>query len=135
MTLRASSFLRPDAVAGNPHASSIDRRVRKVLQAIEADPACELQDLARMVSLSTSRLSHLFKTATGVSLQSFHSDARLEKAAELLQSTHMPLKEISYYVGYRHAPSFVRAFRTKVGASPHDYRSRQRISLSDSEFG
>jgi AraC family transcriptional regulator, arabinose operon regulatory protein len=131
----AKSFVRAQALGANPHASHIDSRVRKVLQAIEADPSCEIQDLAQMVNLSNSRLSHLFKSTTGISLQSVLSDARLQRAAELLQSTDMAVKEISYHVGYRHAPSFVRAFRNKVGASPNDYRSRQRVPLSDSEPG
>jgi AraC-like DNA-binding protein len=37
----------------------------------------------------------------------------------------MPIKEISYYAGYRHAPSFVRAFRNQFGASPSEYRNAQ----------
>ena len=74
------------------------------MQAIETDPARDLRDLARMVNLSSSRLSHLFKATTGVTLQRFLSLRRLEAAAELLQSTEMPIKEVSYSVGYRHAP-------------------------------
>ena len=38
-----------------------DHRVRKVIQAIETDPSHDIQGLARMVNLSTSRLSHLFQ--------------------------------------------------------------------------
>ncbi len=135
MSREAGSFLRREAGRSALQARPIDRRVQKVLDAIEGDPSCEVEDLALMVNLSRSRLSHLFKAATGVSLQSFLSSLRLKRAAELLQSTDMPIKEISYYVGYRHAPSFVRAFRNKVGSSPNDYRSRQRVGLSDSEFG
>jgi len=114
---------------------AVDHRVRRVVEAIEADPAQDIQDLAHMVNLSSSRLSHLFKAATNSSLQSFLAQQRLARAADLLQSTGMPVKEVSYSVGYRHAPSFVRAFRNKFGASPNDYRSRQRMVLSNSEFG
>lgn len=131
----AKSFDRREVPGAGPQASPTDRRVQKVLQAIEADPSREIQELAQMVNLSSSRLSHLFKSATRVSLQSFLSDARLRRAAELLHSTDMPVKEISYHIGYRHAPSFVRAFRSKLGSSPNDYRNRQRVVLSDSEFG
>jgi AraC family transcriptional regulator of arabinose operon len=110
----------------------LDPRVRKVLHAVKLDPSLNLQDLAYMVSLSSSRLSHLFKSSTGSSLQNYLSSWRLEKAAEVLQSTEMPVKEISYFVGYRHAPSFVRAFRKKYGFSPNDYRNQQRLMLSNS---
>ncbi|HTV65911.1 MAG TPA: helix-turn-helix transcriptional regulator [Bryocella sp.] len=135
MSREAYSLLRREAASAGLQAQSADPRVGKILRAVEDDPFCEVEELASRVSLSRSRLSHLFKAATGVSLQTFLSDLRLQRAAELLQSTDMPIKEISYQVGYRHAPSFVRAFRNKVGSSPQDYRSRQRAVLTDSEFG
>ena len=134
MSERAKLSARPQAI-GRSGRLPADHRVRKVMQAIEEDPSLEIQDLAKMVNLSSSRLSHLFKTTTGSSLQSFLSNWRLEAAAELLQSTEMPIKEVSYCLGYRHAPSFVRAFRNKFGASPNDYRAQQRLMLSDSRFG
>ncbi len=134
MSREPHSFVRRQAVGASLGAQPADHRIERILRAIEEDPFCEMQELASLVNLSRSRLSHLFKAATGVGLQTFVSDLRLQRAAELLQSTDMPIKEISYQVGYRHAPSFVRAFRNKVGSSPHDYRSRQRVVLSDSEF-
>jgi AraC family transcriptional regulator, arabinose operon regulatory protein len=121
----------PGKAIGDQHREA-DYRVRKVLSAVKMDPALDIQGLAHMVSLSSSRLSHLFKTSTGSSLQNFLSNWRLEKAAGLLQSTEMPVKEISYFVGYRHAPSFVRAFRKRYGYSPNDYRNQQRLMLSNS---
>jgi AraC family transcriptional regulator of arabinose operon len=117
---------------GHSERVAADHRIRKVMQAIEADPSLDIPGLARMVNLSSSRLSHLFKATTGFSLQTFLSNARLAASAKLLQSTEMPIKEISYSVGYRHAPSFVRAFRNKFGSSPNDYRNQQRLLLSDS---
>ena len=95
-----------------------DYRIRRVMQAIEADPSQDIRALARMVNLSSSRLSHLFKIATGTSLQSYLSNWRLEAAAALLQSTETPIKEVSYSVGYRHAPSFVVPFGTDTVAVP-----------------
>ncbi len=117
---------------GREHPQPPDGRVLRIAQAIEADPSVTIAELARMVNLSSSRLAHLCKATTGINLQSFLSSRRLGKAAELLESTDMPIKEISYSVGYRHAPSFVRAFRSKFGSSPNDYRSQQRLLLSNS---
>ena len=102
----------------------MELRIRKVLQATKSTPTVEIQDLAAMVSLSSSRLSHLFKAETGMSLQSFLSNCRLAIAEDLLRSTAMPIKEISYSAGYLHTPSFVRAFRNRFGTSPTAYRGR-----------
>jgi AraC-like DNA-binding protein len=129
MFLRAQSA-RPSTMIGNRRMSHsplpTDDRIRRVLQAIESNPEHSIQELSDMVNLSSSRLSHLFKTATGFSLQTFLTNCRLQLALDLLHSTEMPIKEISYRAGYRHAPSFVRAFRNKFGASPSGYRSEQQ---------
>ncbi len=133
MSERAKSSFRPGSTAHS--GTPADHRLQRVMQAIEADPSLDIHDLAHLVQLSSSRLSHLFKAANGFSLQTYLSNCRLKTSAELLQSTEMPIKEVSYAVGYRHAPSFVRAFRNKFGSSPTDYRNQQRLLLSDSRFG
>ncbi len=48
------------------------------MEAIEADPSLTIQDLAAMVNLSGSRLSHLFKATSGFSLQTSLSNCRLQ---------------------------------------------------------
>ena len=104
-----------------------DERIRLILQAITADPSCNIAALARMVSLSSSRLSHLFKLETGFSLRDFLIDCRLERAALVLTRSAASVKEVSYNVGYLHPPSFVRAFRNKFGCSPRQYRAQQQV--------
>lgn len=100
-----------------------DRRVQHILRSIERDPSQDIATLARLVDLSSSRLSHLFKLETGCSLQTFLVSCRLKKAAELLRRNQSAVKEVSYNVGYAHPPSFIRAFRRKFGCSPSEYRS------------
>ena len=114
-----------------------DQRIAAILQAIDADPASDVTALAQVAHLSRSRLSHLFKREVGRSLHSYLANCRLEKAAELLKQTETPVKEVSYIVGYRHAPSFVRAFRKKFGCAPNDCRSQTGANLvfQDSRFG
>jgi AraC-like DNA-binding protein len=103
-----------------------DFRIQKVLQAIKADPTVRISDLASQVNLSNSRLSHLFKTQTGLSLIVFLANKRLERAADLLRDTEMRVKEITYSIGYCQEPSFNRAFRKKFDCSPLSYRKQQR---------
>ena len=129
MSLSAQSALRLKAnvIRGRqPSPLPSDHRVRALLQAIEANPGQSIYELSRLVNLSSSRLSHLFKEETGLSLQSFLTSRRLAIALHLLHSTEMPIKEISYHAGYRHAPSFVRAFRNQFGVSPSGHRTGQQ---------
>ena len=100
----------------------VDRRIEYVLGAIESDLSRDISELARMVNLSPSRLSHLFKQGTHRSLRGYLTRRRLETAATLLLQSETSVKEVSYSVGYSHSASFTRAFRKSFGTSPRDYR-------------
>jgi two-component system, response regulator YesN len=113
-------------------ASPRDFRIQAILQTIESDPTESVRDLAQRVNLSSSRLSHLFKAKMGLSLTIFLAERRMEKAADLLRSTEMRIKEITFIVGYQQEPSFVRAFRKKFECTPTSYRHQQRLRLRNS---
>ena len=51
-------------------------------------------------------------------------EARLLKAATMLEETDAPLLEISLMLDYENASSFTRAFRRWTGVSPREYRHR-----------
>ena len=103
-----------------------DYRIRQVLESVEEDPSRTILELANSVSLSSSRLGHLFRLQVGIDLSSFVRSARFEKAAKLLQETELSIKEIAAKVGYRHASSFDRGFEKRFSATPADYRRTRR---------
>lgn len=99
-----------------------DGRLRKLLQMMEDDPACTIHDWALAFNLSYSYLSHLFKQATGVSLGQVIQEQRLQRAAHLLATSNMSIKEIASAVGYEHTSSFTRAFERRFERGPRSYR-------------
>lgn len=110
-----------------PRIRSSDYRIQEVLHCLERHPVKTVEELAGLVSLSGSRLGHLFKAEVGVSLDSFLTKVRVDKGAQLLKDTHMQVKEIAATVGYRQAPSFDRAFKNKFKISPAGYRRLKRL--------
>jgi AraC family transcriptional regulator of arabinose operon len=105
-------------------------RVLKVLAEIEEmlrerDVASEC---ARRAGLSESRLSHLFKAATGWTLRDYRSGVRLEVGRQLLASSSLSIKEIAAQVGM--SPThFSRAFKAALGRPPRAYRLGVRGNL------
>jgi transcriptional regulator GlxA family with amidase domain len=99
-----------------------ERRLRRVLERVQADPLRSVADLAREVCLSPAHLQRLFKQETGVHLSALLSESRLRNAAQLLTTTDMEIKEVAYLAGYQHHSSFVRAFQRRFGLSPKQYR-------------
>jgi transcriptional regulator GlxA family with amidase domain len=101
-----------------------DSRLRKLLELMEADPRGRIQAWALTVNLSHSHLQHLFKQATGKALGRALTEKRLQRAAQLLASTNLSIKEIAYAVGYEHTSSFTRAFERRYQHAPRHYRMR-----------
>jgi len=95
-----------------------DIRLRKLLQLMESDPRGKTQNWAIAFNLSNSHLRHLFKRATGMALGQALTEKRLQKAAQLLASTTMSIKQIAYASGYEHTSSFTRAFQKRFEKAP-----------------
>jgi AraC-like DNA-binding protein len=109
-----------------------DERLRKILEIIESGSLCTIGDLALEFNLSASHLQHLFKAQTGSRLGRRLVEQRLHRAALLLLQSNMSVKEVAFAVGYKHPPSFVRAFERFFEQAPGHYRqemlTERRIS-------
>ena len=81
--------------------------------------------LAEAVGLSPSRLSHLFKRTTGLSVPAFVEAARMERAQDLLYMTDRTVSEVAAAVGFDDPLYFSRRFRVHFGASPRAWRAAQ----------
>lgn len=65
-----------------------------------------------------------FRAATGYTPIEYVQTLRIEEAKHLLETTSMPLDEVSAEVGYRDPSSFRRLFKRLTGVSPARYRQR-----------
>ncbi len=103
-----------------------DSRLRGALERIESEPAHSIRELALEAGLSPAQLERLFKRETGggMHLRDLLAEHRLRRAAHLLSATGMPIKQIAFAVGYKHPPSFVRAFRRRFAQTPRRWRQR-----------
>lgn len=80
--------------------------------------------IAHAAGLSRSHLTRQFKAATGFTLHAYLEEMRTIRAKELLKEDSLPIKEISYRVGFRSHSSFSTAFVQKTGVTPLHYRRR-----------
>lgn len=109
----------------------MDYRIHAVIRALEARVAPSnyqaiteehlhalLDELAAEVNLSPSRLRALFKNATGQSFNCYVKHLRLEKAREMLGSTHLRITEIAARLGYEDVSHFIREFKRAFSMTP-----------------
>jgi len=90
----------------------------------ESGATFTIRDLALEFRLSPSYLQRLFKHQTGVCMGEWLNEKRLQRAAHLLASSYMSVKEIAHTIGYEHASSFIRAFERRFTQAPARYRKQ-----------
>lgn len=87
---------------------------------------CSLQDVASHVFLNHKYFGHLFKRETGEGFVSYVTRIRLEKASLLLNHTDMTVIQIAKSCGYEDPNYFTTVFRKKNGATPNEYRKKNK---------
>lgn len=95
--------------------------IRNVLNYINeniSETELSVEDLASKVFLSRSQLYRKVKTLTGVSVNEFIRNVRLEKAKELIELGNDNITEISYKVGFSSPSYFTKCFKEKYNYLP-----------------
>ncbi|MFD0710349.1 AraC family transcriptional regulator [Paenibacillus sp. GCM10027626] len=80
------------------------------------------QIIGDLFECSPRYLSRMFKQYTGYSLKIYITQARMERAAELLAETAMTVTQIADAVGYADLYYFSKLFKSVYHASPLQYR-------------
>ena len=88
--------------------------------------AITLEDIAEAAGLSTFRIAHLLKEATGkTALQNIHY-LRIQEARRLLESSDLSCTDIAYETGFGDQSYFIKHFRKWMGTTPAKYRKAHK---------
>lgn len=101
-------------------AEKSDGFLESVLCAL-AGGAGSLEEVASALSYNKYYLCHRFKEKTGVTLSSYLSEKRYERAVRLLGEKES-IEAISDELGFANPSAFTRFFKQKSGISPREYR-------------
>ncbi|HSS64572.1 MAG TPA: helix-turn-helix domain-containing protein [Gammaproteobacteria bacterium] len=104
-----------------PHADSVVRRCEVWL----GEHFRELDAISKVVALSgipERTLKRRFKAATGSPLIEYLQNLRIEEAKRLLESSALPVDEISAEAGYADSSFLRRLFKKSTGLTPSQYR-------------
>jgi transcriptional regulator GlxA family with amidase domain len=104
-----------------PHGDSIVSKCEVWLQEHfrEIDAIVQITSLA---DIPERTLKRRFKAATGNSLIQYLQNLRVEEAKRLLESSDMPVDDISAEAGYSDTSFFRRVFKRLTGLTPSHYR-------------
>lgn len=102
--------------AGRSQISSVTRRaIARIERGLDGVP--RVADVARSLSLSTSRLTHLFSSEVGIPFRRFVLWTRIKRAVASYQAGN-DLTAAAIAAGFSDAAHFSRTFRSMLGLSP-----------------
>jgi AraC-like DNA-binding protein/ligand-binding sensor protein len=110
---------------GVRHFSSIRKAERYIWE--NYTKKIGLQEIADAAGLSASYFSTIFKEEMGENLSNYLNRLRVDKAAGMLVSTNMPIREIAESCGFEDQSWFSKIFKNNTGFTPGKYREQGNI--------
>lgn len=86
-----------------------------------------VQDYADAQHLHPNYLSNIIKIKTGKPVTTWIADKTISEAKSLLQNSSMPIKEITYRLGFSETAHFSNFFKKNTKTSPVQYRKEHTI--------
>ncbi len=90
------------------------------------DDALSVSDISTFLNMSASYVCTVFKRETGLTINGYLTEYRLERAKKYLDGTLLSVSDISTKIGYKDNSYFGRIFRKQFGLTPIEYRNRMR---------
>ena len=118
-------FLKYVRICCQAHRESQDNHLLNWVMRYITDyypEACSVEEIAEGLNLSPNYVRKRFKEATGQTILEYLTEFRLNKAAELLKTSTMKVKDVSVSVGYENIPYFTHLFSKKFGVTPNEYK-------------
>lgn len=103
-------------------SSSLLEQAKFYIQDHLSEPL-KLTETASHLHISGRHLSRIFVSELGVSYSEFVQNARIQKAAALLKTTDLSIKDIAEECGFTTVHYFTRIFTSVMGSSPGRFRS------------
>src|SRR6187200_621143 len=91
-----------------------------------------LDDIARRVASSRRQLQRAYAEIGDTTFRDHLTRVRMQKAAEMLSTRALTVREVAHRVGYRQPAQFAKAFRRYQGVAPSDFRSGGRAAVRPS---
>lgn len=109
---------------------SAEPRVARVMQFLIDDPLsdADVETLARSAGASARTLARLFKAETGITLNQWRINLKLQEAIRRLVSG-ASVTDVAFEFGYNSASAFSHRFRSQLGVPPKTFQPRAEAGV------
>jgi two-component system response regulator YesN len=114
-----------DGIYQTRHAKNY-QRLKRALDFIQVNynDSLTVEQIAKEVYLSPSRLSHIIKSELRITFGDYISKVRVERAKVLLKDRELPISQIALEVGYPDQSYFTKVFRKIERCTPKAFRQK-----------
>ena len=91
------------------------------------EKSLRLNDLSRVVNVSSAHLSALFKKRMKYSPVHLFTSFKIQKACLMLMNSNENVKTVAYGLGYDDQYHFSRVFKNFMGVSPKSFKQSQKL--------
>lgn len=111
----------------DPERAYVEAAKRLISEHLNALP-CVAQ-LAQELGLGARRLSTLFHSYVGQTLQAYISEQRIRASFKLLEKTSMSVQAVALEVGFATPGNFATAFKSRTGMTPLAWRKQRTLGF------
>ena len=111
----------PVDLAERPHKIDLIKSVLEYTELHYASPIT-LNDLANVAGMNPKYFCRFFRSITHQTPIEYVNMYRIEKAAQMLHSTRLPITDICMESGFNDSSNFIKVFRKYKGMTPMQYR-------------
>ena len=107
--------------------ASLEQRVKSTLRQLLKEGLPRKEQVAEHLAVSVRTLQRQLHQ-TGTSYQQILDELRQELAEHYLLNSTLPIQDIAQYLGFSESRSFHRAFKSRRGMPPGEFRHIHRVS-------
>lgn len=119
---------RVEAEKTGIHHSRLVRQVREYILS-HIGQSITTEALAKETGLNRTYLCKLFMEETGLTVNRYVTQVKIEEAKRLMDITPKSLLEIGEYLGFSSQSHFQRVFKKATGMTPGEYRTKKKLPL------
>ncbi len=128
--IAGARWIERESTWGGPGGRSplVARCVREIEKILESDESPSVSSLAGSLGVSRRTLLAYFRDSTGRTLRDYLIDARIKRAAKLLQETERSIADIAFATGFSKQSNLSFRFRQVYGMPPRDFRQSSKAT-------
>ncbi len=124
--IRQQTQQRPEGQSSLANTPALYKRITEYIDGHYMEPDLSASSIAEALHYTVSYVCTAFRREGDQTIHGYINRVRLDQACRLLQTTRMPVRNVSELTGYENEAYFSRVFKKEIGVTPREYRKQAK---------